>query len=103
MAMRATLTLDLDSYKMNRNGMGTAGAWIFAMITLFFVIFLWQVFAPAYDSIRNATNPQLENISEAQETLDVLDLVWNNWPVVMVFAVVVFVIVRAIFGERYDY
>lgn len=95
------MKLDLKPYKNKLAQAGTAGSWIYALITLFAMIVLYSVFSmvvnPVVDVVRDE---MITNNVSGISTLDTILTGWNNWILVMVFGVIIFVIVRAIAFER---
>jgi len=84
-----------------KKGTGLAGAFISALVILFVVITLWNIFSPVVGQINDITGDMITDLnnSEATATHDKIMLGWNAWPIVMVVGVVLFIIARAVFGE----
>ena len=91
----------LKPYKDKVAQSGTAGAWIYAMITLFAMVILYSVFSLVIEPIHSSVRTEM--VATNSSGLDVLDVImtgWNNWILVMVFGIILFVIVRAVAFER---
>jgi len=90
---------------INKKAYGYAGSMITAFLVLFMVIILWNVFTPAVNSVFDAVEPMIDNsTSNGQSALDIMGTMhttWANFPLIIIVAVIVFMIVRGIVAEQY--
>ena len=88
---------------MMKKGEGYAGAMISAFIILFTLIILWNVFTPAVNSVLNSVEPLMDNDSDSLNIFDKLRSSWQYYPIILVIALIVFMVVRGITREPYQY
>ena len=88
---------------MMKKGEGYAGAMISAFIILFTLIILWNVFTPAVNNVLNTVEPLMDNDSDSLDIFDKLRSSWQYYPIILVIALIVFMVVRGITREPYQY
>ncbi len=81
---------------MKRKRKGNAWAALAALLLLFVTTLTWMLMSNMFQPL---LFPQMEQIlsghSSALDTLNILQMAWNNWPVVIVAGLVIYVIVAA--------
>lgn len=87
---------------MNRKGEGWAGAILIAFLTLFFLILLWNAFTPAVNTVFNSVEPMI-NDSDGQQVMSYLHISWKYFPILLIIGIIIYVIVRGVTREPYQY
>jgi len=87
-----------------KKGQGLAGSWIMALLILFILVVLWNIFSVPVGEVLNVTGGLIADLNDSAATSvhNTIKTAWNSWVLVMVFGVIIFVIARAIFGEQYS-
>ena len=91
--------------KLNKKGEGYVGAMVTAFLALFMIIILWNVFTPVINTVYQTIEPKLEeqNQSDALDITEKMYTSWKYYPIILVIAIIVFMIVRGIAREQYEY
>lgn len=80
-----------------RGSMKGIGAEIFiALIILFFTAVMWTILSQAYVvHIFPTADTQLSNFTNASNTLQIIKLAWDVWPIIIIVGVIIWLFVRA--------
>lgn len=75
---------------------GIAAELITTLVILFVVSFVWTIMSEAYVAhLFPFAEEDLANHTNASNTLDIIKQTWNLWPLVPIFGVIIWALVRA--------
>ena len=88
---------------MNQKVSEYARAMISAFFVLFTLIIVWNVLTPTINSVFDTIRPRLENNSDGIGIINQIYTSWLYYPIIAIIAIIVFMIVRGIAKEQYEY
>ena len=78
---------------------GVLYAWIMITATVFLVGFLWIIFSQINEPIFDEFGPSLQANEDTANTYDSIVNTWANWPMLLIFGLIVFGLVAALRKE----
>ena len=97
-------------------GMGNKGAfaiWLTALASIFVIMLIYllfnQVFFSPYGLVNVVNNSLNEtaapnvNLTDALNTMSIIQIVWNRWPLVAIFGILFWAFAKSVGGKEREY
>lgn len=83
-----------------KNNKGQAGLWIVTILMTLVVMGAFVAVSPAWDKLFTKILPMVDNTSNTFTSLQKLDTLWQNWPLVFFFSTLILTIFLVVRGRR---